>query len=343
MMKKKIFLIAAALTGLCLTACGQDSADFSTALSAPEVTTLTEEAAPAETSVTVTEAAVTTEIAESIAVTEMPSADAAQTTASQTAAAEVCPYSAADLTGEWSMPGNFGTRNNSMTVRNDGTVIMRYAAGGTRFGKLRIDKEEHPDGTAGYWYSVYDDDNTAWIGFPCGDLPVSRIASGQDGETEFVRISLADLAAEKMNNLTFLMKSLSGGGGDLATDPGRTVTADGQTYTLVTDNRFAIGSFGKIAFERLLEETVTGAEYTHWKAVLDDSIRVSEADGQTYVLTSAAHGFLTFETGNGVTVTDQTETSFTAATVDENQLDGRGIAHFVFDGTNWTIESYEFK
>ena len=253
------------------------------------------------------------------------------------------PYSAADLTGEWSMPGTFGTRNNSMTVRSDGTVIMRYAAGGTRSGKLRIDKEEHPDGTAGYWYSVYDDDNTAWIGFPCGDLPVSRIASGQDGETEFVRISLADLAAEKMNNLTFLMQSMSGGGGDLETDPDRTMTVDNRTYTLVTDERFMISSLGKAAFERLLEETLSGNEYTEWKAMLEDSFLVSEPDGQTYVLTSEAHGYQTFETGSGVTVTEQTETSFTAATVDGNQLDGRGTAHFVFDGKNWTIESFEFR
>ena len=58
-------------------------------------------------------------------------------------------YSADDLVGEWSAPGTFGTRNNSMTVRKDGSVIMRYAIGGTRRGKVRIDKAAYPDGSSG--------------------------------------------------------------------------------------------------------------------------------------------------------------------------------------------------
>jgi hypothetical protein len=269
----------------------------------------------------------------------------ALTTAVQTAAvsAAECPYSADDLVGEWSQSGTFGTRNNTLTVRKDGSVIMRYAAGGARCGKVRIDAEEHPDGSKSWWYAFCGDDNAPWISFACGEQPVSRISSGQDGETEFIRISLEDVAVWKMNDLTFLMKSMSGGGGDLATDSSRTITADGQTYTLVTDERFAISSLGRIAFERLLEETVSGTEYTHWKNMLDSSFRVSESDGLTYVLTSSAHGFYTFETGHGVTITDQTDSSFTATTNDSNQLDGKGIAHFVFDGLNWTIESYEFQ
>ena len=111
----------------------------------------------------------------------------------------------------------------------------------------------------------------------------------------------------------------------------------------MTDERLAINSLGKAAFERLLEETVTSAEYTLWKGILDESFRVSEPDGSSYILTSNAHGYQSFETGSGVTITDQTDTSFTATTKDANQIDGRGVAHFVFDGINWTIESYEFQ
>ena len=344
-MKKNILMIAAALAGLCLTACGPDSVNVNVTLSDPAVTAVTEEAAPSETTAAVTEAVLTSAPAENTSAAAVPSADAAQTTTEQTAAAAAaeCPYSVADLVGEWSMPGTFGTRNNSMTVRKDGSVIMRYAAGGTRFGRLRIDREEHADGSGSYWYSVCDDDKTAWIGFPCSTLPVNRILSGHDGEMEFVRISLEDVAVEKMDRLTFLMRSLSGGGGDLETDGEKTITADNQSFTLVTDGRFSISSLGKIAFERLLEETVSGSEYTHWKNVLDESVRVGEQDGQTYVITSNAHGFHIFETGHGVTITDQTDTSFTAVTKDSSQLDGFGTAHFIFDGTNWTIESYEFQ
>lgn len=340
--------MTAALMSLCLTACGSDPVNINVSLSDDTTTSVTTEMTVAETAtaaVTETAAAAAQTEASAAAQTASEQTTAAQTMAAQTTAAPKaeCPYSADDLVGEWAMPGTFGTRNNSLTVRKDSTAIMRYAAGGTQFGKVRIDTEEHPDGSESYWYSLCGDDNAAWISFACDKQPVNQISSGQDGGMQFVRISLEDVAAEKMNNLTFLMKSMSGNGGDLATDPGKTITADNQTYTLVTDERFAINSLGKIAFERLLEETVSGSEYTHWKGVLDDSFRVSEPDGMTYVLTSGAHGYRTFETGQGVTITDQTDTSFTATTKDANQIDGRGVAHFVFDGTNWTIESYEFQ
>ena len=250
-------------------------------------------------------------------------------------------YSAADLVGEWVVPGTFGTRNNSMTVRPDGSVIMRYAEGGTRRGKVRIDADTHPDGSVSYWYSLCDDDHTAWLGFACGETPVNRLYSDQDGGIEFVRISLEDVAVEKMNTLTFLMRSMSGGGGDLELDRSRTVTVGNQTYALVTDARFSINSRGKAAFERLLEETLSEKEKHDWDAVLDDCL--IEQDGQVYVLISNAHGYYTFETESGVTITQQTADSFTAVTKDRNMLDGPGTVNFVFDGTNWTIKSNNFQ
>ena len=63
---------------------------------------------------------------------------------------------------------------------------------------MRIDTEEHPDGSESYWYSLCGDDNTAWISFACDKQPVNQISSGQDGGMQFVRISLEDVAAEKM-------------------------------------------------------------------------------------------------------------------------------------------------
>ena len=346
-MKKQMITMTAALMSLCLTACGSDPVNINVSLSGDTTTSVTTEMTAAETTAAVTE---TSAAAAQTEVSAAAQTDPAQTTAAQTAAAQTtdaaktaCPYSADDLVGEWAMPGTFGTRTNSLTVRKDGTAIMRYAGGGTRSGKVRIDTEDHPDGSESYWYSLCDTDNAAWISFACDKQPVSQISSGQDGGMQFIRISLEDVAAEKMNNLTFLMKSLSGGAVDLAINANETMTVDGQTYAWVTDERFAINSLGKAAFERLLEETVTGAEYTRWKGILDESFRVSEPDGSSYILTSNAHGYQSFETGSGVTVTDQTDTSFTATTKDANQIDGRGVAHFVFDGINWTIESYEFQ
>lgn len=345
-MKKQMITMIAALMSLCLTACGSDPVNINVSLADNTATSIAAETTSSETTAAVTEtaAAAAQTDASAAAQTDSKHTTAAQTAAQTTAAPKAeCPYSADDLVGEWEMPGTFGTRNHSLTVRKDGTAIMRYAAGGTRSGKVRIDTEEHPDGSKSYWYSLCDADSTAWISFACDKQPVNQISSGQDGGMQFIRISLEDVAAEKMNNLTFLMKSLSGGAVDLATNANETMTADGQTYTLVTDERFAINSLGKAAFERLLEETVTGAEYTRWKGILNESFRVSEPDGSSYILTSDAHGYQSFETGSGVTITDQTDTSFTATTKDANQIDGRGVAHFVFDGINWTIESYEFQ
>lgn len=339
--------MTAALMSLCLPACGSDPVNINVSLADNTTTSIAAETTSSETTAAVTE------MAAAAAQTEVSAAaqtDPAQTTAAQTAAAQTtdaaktaCPYSADDLVGEWAMSGTFGTRTNSLTVRKDGTAIMRYGGGGTRSGKVRIDTEDHPDGSESYWYSICDTDNTAWISFASDKQPVNQISSGQDGGMQFIRISLEDVAAEKMNILTFLMKSLSGGAVDLATNANETMTADGQTYALVTDERFAINSLGKAAFERLLEETVTGAEYTRWKGIMDESFRVSEPDGSSYILTSNAHGYQSFETGSGVTITDQTDSSFTATTKDANQIGGHGVAYFVFDGINWTIESYEFQ
>ena len=258
-----------------------------------------------------------------------------------TAEAPECPFSASDLTGEWSMPGTFGTRNNSMHVSSDGTVIMRYAAGGSRRGRIRIDREDQPDGTSGYLYALCDDTGASWMRFPCTAVSADHLYSEQDG-AEYVRLTLADIAVEKMNSLTFLMSCTNGSGGDLETDRTKTVTAGDQNavYALVTDERFSINSFGKAALERLLEETASGDEKKHWSDMIDYSFL--EQDGQTYVRINEAHGNYSFDTEHGVTVKNQTETSFTAATNASNQMYGRGSADFVFDGTEWTITAYTF-
>lgn len=348
MMKKHILILTAALLGICMTGCGDEDVQFNA--DGTNVSAWLDEAAAvasyasesAETDVPADE----TDISETETVfTTAPTAlqtTAAQTAAIQTTAAaeEECRYSADDLVGEWVSPGTFGMRNNSMTVRADGTVILRYAAGGSRFGKLKIAAEEHPDGSCGYRYSVCDDDGE-WIAFACNEQPVSSLTSGQDGEMQFVRISLEDVAAEKMNSLTFLMKAMSGGGGDLTVNRDKTVTNDNGTFALVTDDRYAFNSLSTVEFERIIEETASGTLRTSLKDLLGSTFLTE--DDSLYVLISNAHGFQTFETAEGVKISEQTADSFTATTVASNQIDGTGTAHFVFDGVNWTIESYEFQ
>ena len=166
-MKKQMITMTAALMSLCLTACGSDPVNINVNLSDVTTTSVTTEMTSSETTAAVTE---TSAAAAQTEVSAAAQTDPVQTTVAQTAAAQTtdaaktaCPYSADDLVGEWAMPGTFGTRTNSLTVRKDGTAIMRYAGGGTRSGKVRIDTEDHPDGSESYWYSICDTDNTAWI------------------------------------------------------------------------------------------------------------------------------------------------------------------------------------
>ncbi|MBQ9907523.1 MAG: hypothetical protein IJM46_12235 [Oscillospiraceae bacterium] len=256
------------------------------------------------------------------------------------------PFSASDLTGDWSMPGTFGSRNNTLHVNADGSVILRYAAGGSRSGTVRIDREDQTDGTPNYYYSLCDDTGIPWMRFPCVTVSADHIYT-EDGGTEFVRLSFADIAVEKMENLNFLMSCMSGGGGDLEIDRDMTVKVADEAggpdriYALVRDERFAINSLGKAAFEWLLEETTSVEARAQWQAALDDCL--IEQDGQTYVLISQAHGFYRYETEHGVTVTEESETAFSAETRDSDMMNGRGSAHFVYDGSGWIIDSYAFN
>lgn len=95
-----------------------------------------------------------------------------------------------DLIGTWVEPGTFGGKNNTLTVREDGSFELAYAAGGTRIGTVGILAEEHPDGSSGYWYAFYDQDGALWecFGIP-EEKPVQDIYSGQDGSIHFTRVS----------------------------------------------------------------------------------------------------------------------------------------------------------
>ena len=47
--------------------------------------------------------------------------------------------------------------------------------------------------------------------------------------------------------------------------------------------------------------------------------------------------------GGGCDLEINRSRTVTAATKDRNMIDGRGTANLAFDGTNRTIESYEFR
>ncbi len=93
-------------------------------------------------------------------------------------------YSAADLEGEWSAPDSFCMNNTTMTIQSDGTFYVRYAAGGTRSGKVYI---EQTDGVN--YYSFCEDSAEPWMRYVCGDKPANQLNAEQSDGMNFVRIS----------------------------------------------------------------------------------------------------------------------------------------------------------
>ena len=159
---KKHIIILTALAGICMTGCG--TADISGSESL--------------TAVIVTEPV-----------------DAYSDTANTDGLSEItdaseieCTYSVAELVGEWSAPDTFGMNNTTMTIQSDGTFYVKYAAGGTRTGKVSVEQVEGID-----YYSFCEDSAEPWMRYACGDQPVNQLNTQQADGINFVRISLDDV------------------------------------------------------------------------------------------------------------------------------------------------------
>ncbi|MBR4628358.1 MAG: hypothetical protein IKO47_11820 [Ruminococcus sp.] len=173
-MKKSIVLISL-ISALCFTACGKDASSTQSAKS-----TTTAAATSAVTENVTESAATTTAVTTTAAVTTK----AETTKAANENAVPSTDYTAADLTGEWAQVDSF---NNILTVNADGSFSLKYAGGGTRFGTVKIESEEHPDGSFTYWYSFYENDGKLWTGFVCPKKPFNEIYSEDEGGMKFVR------------------------------------------------------------------------------------------------------------------------------------------------------------
>ena len=64
---------------------------------------------------------------------------------------------------------------------------------GSVSGRIEITTEDHPDGTASYWYTFYDENGDIWESFAADldDMNPTDIYSGQDGALHFVRSDMA--------------------------------------------------------------------------------------------------------------------------------------------------------
>jgi hypothetical protein len=212
-------ITAVAISGiLCHTSCGHDSNEIAD-LKSPSLTTTSTTSVSNTTEPQTTTTATTAESVQPTA----PSVD----------------YSPNDLAGEWVETDAF---NNILTVNDDGSFSLKYAGGGTRLGKIKVESEEQPDGSFTYRYSFYEDDGTIWAGFVCPEKSFNEIYSEANGGMSFVRnnsnIPLAPTipeAKDLRDALDFTDKLMCGVG--VATDSNTEYTTDdGTVYHKSVDN-----------------------------------------------------------------------------------------------------------
>ena len=93
-----------------------------------------------------------------------------------------------DIVGVWNEADVLDSR--TLTVNEDGTFKLEYRGGGTLFGTVKIEYEDHPDGSQTAWFSFYEEDGKMWEGFQRSDTQIMNdLYAGNSGEPHFVRAS----------------------------------------------------------------------------------------------------------------------------------------------------------
>ena len=242
-MKKHIITAVAVFSLLSLTSCGQDNKEKDD-FKSPSLTTISTTYVSNTTESHTTAEATTTETAKPTAIS--------------------ANYSPADLAGEWVETDTF---NNILTVSDDGSFSLKYTGGGTRFGKIKVESEEQPDGSLTYWYSFYGNDDTFWAGFVCPEKPFNEIYSADDEGMTFVRndsnIPLAPTipeAKDLRDALAFADKLMCGVG--VATDSNAEYTTeDGIVYHKSVDNIYTTTSVVRNYLYRYMTEQFISNNY----------------------------------------------------------------------------------
>lgn len=274
-MKKSIIAISL-LSTLCFTACGKDvsSSRSDKSSTAASTTSITSVSTAAET----VAAAVTTEAKTTQLNTEVT------TEKTPAVITETPDYSPADLVGEWTEADSF---NNILTVNADGTFSLKYEGGGTRSGTVKIDSEEHPDGSFTYWYSFYGSDNTPWTGFVCPEKPFDEIYSEDEGGMKFVRNNskkpLAPTIPEAKDirdALRFADRLMSGSA--VETDMNAEYkTDDGTIYHKSVDNVYKTTSAVRDYLYSYMTEQFINSHYNY--LIGSDKPKCIDVDGELYI------------------------------------------------------------
>ena len=93
----------------------------------------------------------------------------------------------ADIVGQWNEVAIYPR---VLTVKEDGSFTLADLMGDTETtGKVKLEQEEHPDGSTSDWYNFYDAEGAFWAGFARSDEAGAQndLYSGQDGAMHFMR------------------------------------------------------------------------------------------------------------------------------------------------------------
>ncbi len=195
-MKKSILLMMCAAMLLSATAC--EDVDSNNALSevtttadtVTETTTATTEETTALPEETTT---VTTTVTESTTTTTAESTTAAQTSTSAAVTTNAQNTASADdallkkYVGNWQMDGDEDTA--SIKILESGEFIAYYASGSVEAsGIIKVEKEEHPDGSTTPIMNFYKENNELFISvYPSEDDVVNFFTIGQDSAPKYIR------------------------------------------------------------------------------------------------------------------------------------------------------------
>lgn len=294
-MKKSIIAISL-ISALCFTSCGSDASSSGSGKSsnAASTTSVTSVSAATETS----SAAETTEARTTQLKTETTTEKTTENKTENTTEliTETPDYSPSDLVGEWVETNSF---NNILTVNDDATFSLKYEGGGTRSGIIKIDSEEHPDGSFTYWYSFYDNDNNLWTGFVCPEKPFDEIYSEDEGGMKFVRNNsekpLAPTipeAKDLRDALRFADRLMSGSA--VETDMNAEYkTDDGTIYHKSVDNVYKTTSAVRdYLYDNMTEQYIS----SHYAYLIDtENPKCIDVNGELYIEYRPIGGIYCFE------------------------------------------------
>lgn len=186
-MNKKNSIFIAAMLSICLTGCGTDLSASETSSAATSIS------APTNSTNDLAEnASETTALTDSVTTNETNSNTTAATAETKNTPSTNTDNSnqklISNIGGVWYEDGSTTYDPRVLTVNTDGTFSLENNIGSTVTGTIKVEAEEHPDGSETLWFNFYDSSGEFWTGFPCPDGQAqSDLYSGQDGALHFSR------------------------------------------------------------------------------------------------------------------------------------------------------------